>query len=536
LLLAYDGQSRVLKKSIAEIDIVPPEHFGLFLQDNELYNYQKLTEQDNVDLAKAFPIANLDIIHDFNWEIDGPSKENKYKKFKEKISDFHAQHLDNAIFKSLVSIKSSGFLSVPPASISSVKEDSNKLLFGNQHTDTDAWQGMKKGPFKKTSFVNVHFFFILHEEDKTAAKALHDYLKEGLSYFRGLLPVTGIKFFTVSNFSIIFKDKADPIPEIQEQLSQRDFKPDVQYFALYLSPYERHEKNKQLREIYYKVKKLLLYKKIHSQVIVSQKVMAAGEAYKYSLPNIAVAILAKLNGIPWRIQTPIKDELVVGVGAFKNVDSGVRYIGSAFSFQNNGQFNEFDCFLSSDTDVLAGAIQDAVVRFASVNNNPERLIIHFYKEMSYEEIKPILQKLHNLGLPIPVFIVSINKTESSDIIAWDSDWNNLMPYSGTFVKIGKNRYLLFNNTRYDTIEHKSGDGYPFPVKLQISCTKEELLTGNTSRDLIDQVYQFSRMYWKSVKQQHLPVTIKYPEMVAEIFPHFEGHDLPEFGKDKLWFL
>jgi hypothetical protein len=37
------------------------------------------------------------------------------------------------------------------------------------------------------------------------------------------------------------------------------------------------------------------------------------------------------------------------------------------------------------------------------------------------------------------------------------------------------------------------------------------------RELIDQVYQFSRMYWKSISQQNLPVTTKYPEMVAEIF-------------------
>jgi hypothetical protein len=40
------------------------------------------------------------------------------------------------------------------------------------------------------------------------------------------------------------------------------------------------------------------------------------------------------------------------------------------------------------------------------------------------------------------------------------------------------------------------------------------------KELIDQVYQFSRIYWKSVKQQGLPVTIKYPEMIAEIIPHF----------------
>ena len=54
--------------------------------------------------------------------------------------------------------------------------------------------------------------------------------------------------------------------------------------------------------------------------------------------------------------------------------------------------------------------------------------------------------------------------------------------------------------------------------------------------LIDQVYQFSRTYWKSISQQNLPVTTKYPEMVAEIYPHFENENLPDFGKSNLWFL
>jgi hypothetical protein len=56
------------------------------------------------------------------------------------------------------------------------------------------------------------------------------------------------------------------------------------------------------------------------------------------------------------------------------------------------------------------------------------------------------------------------------------------------------------------------------------------------RQLIDQVNEFSRLYWKSVSQQNLPVTIKYPEMVAEIFPYFTGNEIPPFGKDNLWFL
>jgi len=39
-----------------------------------------------------------------------------------------------------------------------------------------------------------------------------------------------------------------------------------------------------------------------------------------------------------------------------------------------------------------------------------------------------------------------------------------------------------------------------------------------------------------VKQQNLLITIKYPEMVAEIVPHFRKEELPAFGKTNLWFL
>lgn len=54
--------------------------------------------------------------------------------------------------------------------------------------------------------------------------------------------------------------------------------------------------------------------------------------------------------------------------------------------------------------------------------------------------------------------------------------------------------------------------------------------------LMDQVYQFSRMYWKSVSRQNLPVTIKYPEMAAQIAHHFDGDEIAQYGKDNLKFL
>jgi len=57
-----------------------------------------------------------------------------------------------------------------------------------------------------------------------------------------------------------------------------------------------------------------------------------------------------------------------------------------------------------------------------------------------------------------------------------------------------------------------------------------------ARELVVQVYQFSVMYCKSMHHKNLPVIVKYPEMVAQIAPHFEGNDIPYYGKKNLWFL
>ena len=69
--------------------------------------------------------------------------------------------------------------------------------------------------------------------------------------------------------------------------------------------------------------------------------------------------------------------------------------------------------------------------------------------------------------------------------------------------------------------------------IPFSPTVTKLEVGLFVKHLMD---QFSRMYWKSISQQSLPVTTLYPEMVAEMYPHFENEHLSDFGKNNLWFL
>lgn len=545
LLLSFDGTSKVLKKSVAElIDLVSPTNFNWVLKGKTLRKWEWLEDDEETpDYTKYYPVLNNGLEKALNIPMEAPPRDNRYPKYFKYIDTFYKRYLCAPEFIDLCPLHSDGFLDVGSSRINATTKESNLLVYGKDKNGQYQTGIVPKydiknfKPYKGTTYKTVHLFYIFHEDDYQETVKIDSSFKTGFSWFKGLLQYANILFHTEDGFSIKFKNKENPIPEIEQTLSERDINPDIKYIAICVTPYGKFEHNLEHREIYYKVKELLLKRKMTSQAIDPEKMNAQGDGWVYSLPNIAVAILAKLDGIPWRLNTPIKNELIVGVGAFKHIEENIQYIGSAFSFSNDGKFNSFEYFMKDEIELFAGKISKAVRDYATINNKPDRLIIHFYKTMNEEELEHIEAALNNMNLPIPVFIITINKTESRDIVAFDKGWKEMMPESGTFINIGNNKYLLFNNTRYPDGSFSSADGFPFPIKLNIDCTdKEQLKDIKVIRQLIDQVYQFSRMYWKSVRQQNLPVTIKYPEMIAKIAPHFDGDDIPEFGKDNLWFL
>ena len=146
--------------------------------------------------------------------------------------------------------------------------------------------------------------------------------------------------------------------------------------------------------------------------------------------------------------------------------------------------------------------------------------------------------LYNLGLQgVSVFVLNINKTESEDIVAFSTEETNLMPKSGTIVNLGKGNYLLYNNSKYSSSDSAN---VLYPVKIRISKVdqegKSQSYTDDEALELLTQVYQFSRLSCKTVKQQNMPVTTLYPELAARIVPFFNGKCIPEAGRKQMGFL
>ena len=289
-------------------------------------------------------------------------------------------------------------------------------------------------------------------------------------------------------------------------------------------------------EEYYNVKFLLLQREILSQFIFWKNI--EGKNFKYHLPNIAVAVLAKLGGIPWKLDTVPSAEMIVGFGVKRLNDES--YLGNTLCFNEDGEFYKFETYQRASIQSIGDALRDSINNvIRHVKFTPEKLIIHYYKTLSDEEALEIEHVLKETDLSIPFVVLTINDSKSKDYVFFDVSSKDIMPVSGTIVELKfRSEYLLANNERYSDTQLYAIRKFPFPLKIKINKPTNTLYDVFDVKDLIDQVYSFSRIYWKSINQVSLPVTIAYSKMVADLAAHFPNHRLPDkdIAHSNLWFL
>lgn len=535
LLVSYDGNSYILNQNVAETEL-GPIHLGKVLFKNKISSFKRMSSEEKEDVENIKAVLNRDIRRVLNISPEKIYTVNKYNKYYIQIHDFYTNHLKGKLIGGIIKIFESGFYNPYLESIGTTSEDSNLLLFGNNQKHFIPYIGMKEyGPIEPPSpDKQIKFIFIFHKNDKEYANRLHSYLKKGYKSFPGLESFAKIQFELDTDKTVRFESE-DPLPEIKNAIDNYIFDPKAIYIALYISRIKRDSEDEEEDNVYFLLKELLLKYEVTSQVIFKNNI--DNPSFNYFLPNIAIAILAKLGGIPWRLYRPIKNDLVIGIGADRSVVTKNHFVGCAFCFKNDGKFNGFNAFEKKDTEQLASAIKQTIEEYIQEFKEFDRLVIHYYKKMSAEEEEPIKQVLNHLNLSLPYLIVTVNGTESKDYVLFDTSFDGKMPKSGTYIKTKWNEFILCNNTRYSTGTGTRLEGFPFPIKIKIKSSNYEKINDiNVVRELIDQVYQFSRIYWKSVRQRNMPVTIEYSELVAEMLSHFSNKKLGKYARNSLWFL
>jgi len=290
------------------------------------------------------------------------------------------------------------------------------------------------------------------------------------------------------------------------------------YFALVIGDFDKDEPD----QTYYDLKLALLSRGIPSQFI-NHKNIRKSSVFNYHLPNIAIGIHAKLGGVPWRIDSQKKNELVIGFNQDFNKERERFLAGSVF-FDNHGNLRRTFSFPEKESSSeIIKELKNAVNAFLEDNDEIERIVIHYHKSLSKKEKSGIDKLLkEEFQISVPYAVVEVNDTKSRLELAFDPDYNFQMPISGSIVRLSKKDYLLFNNNRFKAVA-PVGVKDELPLKIKIHFADE---SGFSHKELIEQVYEFSRLIWKGLKQRSQPATCFYAREIARFKAH-ASQPIPE---------
>lgn len=481
--------------------------------------------------GEVFPVINRNLAATLKTDYPFTMIPDKYDLFYRRVEWFYANYCSDDSFTGIVRHK--GQWKQAKAEFHGRMDVSGKkLVFGQSMTETDAYRGLSKwGPLMLPPGRHFAYFFIYFEEQENAALKLYNYLLKKVGFVKKVsfshLPLRYEK-----DKKLVIKKGENPESKVREYLQNNDFDPEVVYFAFYISPYSRFETDEQKKKLYYRIKELLLYRNISMQEVEGRKL---AEDFSNSIANICIALIAKLGGVPWRLEGMEQSELVIGFGAYRNKGFKMCYTGSAICFSQDGIFREFDVFPAENIRSIAGSALKTFKQYRENYPEAKRMIIHFYKPMSRKELESLEKMLKELKMNIPVVIAGISKTPSNCLLLFDHPENNTMPADGAWAKIGKASYLLNINLRKQ--ESSTKVKQTMPLRIHVQCNREGYLEEEgVVQELLEQIYAFSYLHWRSVRQSPLPVTVKYLALIASFMPWFELNFLPPHGRTRPWFL
>ncbi len=536
LLISFDGFTYVSRTSLRGLFGMQGYHRNILRRvifRGGCYRTDQLPEQARYHPEEVFPLLNRELKSLLNISIPAVPNREKHHQFQKEVRWFYYEFATKEGFRDAIPHQNR-FREVDAKDMFVLPSGDDLLEFGEGKTGRDIYQGFRDyGPVQLPPYSDAGYFYIYarhqsHVKD-TLDAALHSANGENK-----ITSFSRVPLIHEQTLDIVFDADEEPLQSILNRIRLMETDPGKCYYAFFINPWSKYEQDRNKHDIYFHVKESLLLRDIMMQNMDAAKIATPG--LRFFMPNLAAAFTGKLGGIPWRLKRPYCRELIVGFGVYRSSKYNMRYTGSSVCFSGDGTFEAFDCFRENDTYALAATVEQALYKYVEMHDRPERLVIHFYRKLSRKALQPVEQMLRKLKLEIPVIIVSINKTYSKNLSAFMHHDPYGLPPAGTVINYSRHQYLLYLNDRMP--ENKSYSGaMPMPLKLSLWSEKSESIDDReTAAMLIQQVYDFCFLYYRSVKHARVPVTVLYPEMLAGILPHFKDQVLQTERGGRMMFL
>ncbi|MCG2687947.1 hypothetical protein L6260_04060 [Candidatus Parcubacteria bacterium] len=432
LLVTYDGLSYVVNKNVNTLSSKHGMDTQLLIRvvfEKQIHFYNDhLKENVRYNTAKIYPVLNRPIAIALGLPYPFYTEKLKLTRAYEYIDAFSKKYLNTREFRVLVPHTGNWQL-IDAKQVLVIGNRSRNFSFGEGNIGNNILNGVRDyGPARLIPKRHAKIFMIFRKSDTRKALRLKDYIY-GDKGFLALpafvrLPLTYFKPLTLE-----LEEESDMVEAAEKFYSSVGLEDDTAYFAFYISPFSKWEEVPANREVYYRIKELLLKRGIMSQAIDSNKFTEF--SIKMSMGNIGLAMIAKLGGIPWQLEDKTQQELVIGFGAYKSMKSKQPFVGSAFCFDDSGQFQEFDCWPAKELWALHGILAEAIKKYKEKNKEIKRLVIHYYKPLRKKDFADIDRFLDDLDEPIPVIVVRMNNSFENEVLVFNPNQQQKLPENGT---------------------------------------------------------------------------------------------------------
>jgi hypothetical protein len=287
-----------------------------------------------------------------------------------------------------------------------------------------------------------------------------------------------------------------------------------------------------------------------------------GSPLSFCLNNMGLATYAKLGGIPWllKARSGCAHELVIGLGSAEvgegRLGKRERFVGITTIFGGDGNYHLHNVSKA----VSAEKYQEALLKTlrAAINNvrtgmnwqSGDRVLLVFhakFKHFSKEEVQAVANLVSEFGeYDIKYAFLHVNERhpymlfDTSEDGIKDFDTGRIKgqyaPARGRYLELGNRDALLFLTGPHEV--KRPEDGTPRPLLL--SLHPDSSFTDMTY--LTEQVFAFACHSWRTFLPVSLPVTIQYPNLIADSLGKYSRLDwwnpdvmLGRIGKTP-WFL
>jgi hypothetical protein len=296
---------------------------------------------------------------------------------------------------------------------------------------------------------------------------------------------------------------------------------------------------------YFVTKAAFMTAGVPTQSIQIEKIDTQPSSVAYILNSLALAIYAKLDGIPWVIATlsPTTHELVIGLGsadvAAGRLGKRTRYIGITTVFQGDGRYLIWGTTKEVEFEQYADALLESLrvtVRFVQQQNawlegDRVRLVCHVYKRLRDCEaraIKALVKELLDKKYIVEFAFLDISTQHPYYI--FDPSQKGV-PYQvegrhrtkgkgvttrGLCLQLDNTRGLLHLTGPRDIKTEEQGNPQPLLVELHPDSDFTDMAY------LLRQIYHFSYMSWRSFMPGTEPVTITYSRLIARLLGNLKS--------------